>query len=101
MVAESATAPAAIISVFCAATMIRASSGRPSASAPRIISQPCSRLNGGALRPRRFCLVAASPSSAGPRSAQRMATSRKITAAVANLSRQSMPRTVRSALFGR
>ena len=67
MHAESTTAPAATISVFCAATMMRASSGRPSASAPSTKSQPCSSENGGALRPRRFCSVAASPSSAGPK----------------------------------
>ena len=72
MVAERATAPAAIISVFCAATMMRARSGRPRASAPRNISQPWSRVKGARLRPRRFCLVAASPRSAGPKIAQRI-----------------------------
>src|SRR3954464_4744566 len=94
MLAERTTAPAAIVSVFRAATMIRARSGRPSESAPRRKSQPCWRLKGGMLRPRRFCLAAASLSSAGPKIAQRSMIRRKITAAVANLSRQSMPRTI-------
>ena len=64
--ADSATAPAAIISVFCAATTMRASKGRPSASAPSSISQPFSRSNGARFLARRFCLTADSPSSAGP-----------------------------------
>lgn len=47
MSAENSTAPAATVMVFRVATMIRASRGRPSASAPMIHSQPRSHSKGG------------------------------------------------------
>ncbi|WP_223252183.1 hypothetical protein [Paracoccus mutanolyticus] len=90
MTAEPSTAPAATSIVFCAATTMRASSGRPSASAPMNQTQPRDRSKGGALRPRRFCRVARSPIKAGPNRAIITTTSRKITAHSANLSAHSI-----------
>src|SRR5688572_7761389 len=76
--------------VLLAATISRGSMGRPSESPPSTKAQPRARSNGGLLRPRRFCAPAASPSSAGPNTANRKMASSITAEAKASLSRQSM-----------
>ena len=95
MVTETSTAPAAIIIVFCAATMIRASKrAAERVGAEDHTASPVERSNGGALRPRRFCLVA---TAVQQRRAQDRAeqdhSSRKIAATKARLVAQSIART--------
>ncbi len=68
----------------------RMGAGKSAGAAPIHQTHAFSKSKGAALRPRKFCLVATSPSQLGPIKARMMMNTRKMAAASANLSARSI-----------